>query len=258
VDQATAKATIREGAVVRITLLTNGSNYTATPRVVITGGGANGATPSDTARAYAVLRNDLVRDLSTTIKFDRVQSTATVLIWTANTAYAYNDLIRYEDSFYKVITGYTSTDKFDEGLSNLVKLRGDEPYITAAERTLGFYAPTAGMPGNELSQLMIGVDYGGVIVTGLAFDNSQGWDASPWNDLPWDGYGLSRVKVFYGDGSTTQFSFDVAPTVLDVYTIYFTDISDSSSLNPAAVANVNRKRQLKMIFFIRCLLRAYP
>jgi len=247
VDQATAKATIREGAVVRITLLTNGSNYTATPRVVITGGGANGVTPSDTARAYAVLRNDLVRDLSTTIKFDRVQSTATVLTWTANTAYAYNDLIRYENSFYKVTTGYTSTDKFDEGLSNLVKLRGDEPYITAAERTLGFYTPTAGMPGNELSQVMTGVDYGGVMVTGLAFDNSQGWDASPWYDLPWDGYGLSRVKVFYGDGTTTQFTFDVAPTYLDVYTIYFTDISDSSGLYPAAVANVNRKRQVSQV-----------
>ena len=247
VDQATAKATIREGAVVRITLLTSGSNYTATPRVVLTGGGDNGTTPSDTARAYAVLRNDLVRDLSTTIKFDRVQSTATVLTWTANTAYAYNDLIRYENSFYKVTTGYTSNDKFDEGLSNLVKLRGDEPYITAAERTLGFYTPTAGMPGNELSQVMTGVDYGGVMVTGLAFDNSQGWDASPWYDLPWDGYGLSRVKVFYGDGSTTQFTFDVAPTALDVYTIYFTDISDSSGLYPAAVANVNRKRQVSQV-----------
>ena len=247
VDQATATATIRDGSVVRITLLTKGSNYTATPRVILTGGGTNGVTPTDTARAYAVLKNDLVRDIDTTIKFDRVQSTATVLTWTANTAYAYNDLIRYEDSFYKVTTGYTSTDKFDEGLTNLVKLRGDEPYITAAERTLGFYAPTEGMPGNELSQVMTGVDYGGVMVTGLAFDNSQGWDASPWYDLPWDGYGLSRVKVFYGDGSTTQFTFDVAPTTLDVYTVYFTDISDSSASNPAAVANVNRKRQVSQV-----------
>jgi hypothetical protein len=53
------------------------------------------------------------------------------------------------------------------------------------------------MPGNELSQVMTGVDYGGVMVTGLAFNSGQGWDRSPWYDNPWDTYGLSRVKTFY-------------------------------------------------------------
>jgi hypothetical protein len=243
VTQATARAVIKEGSVVRIVVLTSGKNYTSTPSVVITGGGTNGNTPANSARAYANLRNDLVRDISTTIKFDRVQSTATVLQWTSNTTYAYNDLIRYDNKLYKVIATYTSTETFDEGITNLLKLRGDEPYITAAERTLGLYAPAAGMPGNELSQVMTGVDYGGVMVTGLAFDNGQGWDRSPWYDLPWDSFGLSRVKVFYGDGTTTSFTFDYAPLPTDVYTVYFTDISDSSAQYPAATANVNRIRQ---------------
>ena len=243
VTQATARAVIKEGAVSRIVVLTPGKNYTSTPRVIITGGGANGNTPADSARAYANLRNDLVRDISTTIKFDRVQSTATVLAWTSNTTYAFNDLIRHDNKLYKVIATYTSTETFDEGLTNLLPLRGDEPYITAAERTLGLYAPAAGMPGNELSQVMTGVDYGGVMVTGLAFDDGQGWDRAPWYDLPWDGFGLSRVKVFYGDGTTTNFTFDFAPLPTEVYTVYFTDISDSSALYPAATANVNRVRQ---------------
>jgi len=243
VTQATARAVISGGAVSRIVVLTNGKNYTSTPRVIITGGGLNGNTPLDSARAYANLRNDLVRDISTTIKFDRVQSTATILPWASNKTYAFNDLIRYDNKLYKVITTYTSTEDFDEGLSKLLALRGDEPYITAAERTLGLYAPTAGMPGNELSQLMTGVDYGGVMVTGLAFDDGQGWDRSPWYNLPWDGFGLSRVKVFYGDGTTINFSFDFAPLPTDVYTVYFTDISDSSAQYPVAMSNVNRVRQ---------------
>jgi len=243
VTQATARAVIKEGAVSRIVVLTPGKNYTSTPSVIITGGGANGNTPADSARAYANLRNDLVRDISTTIKFDRVQSTATVLAWTSNTTYAFNDLIRYDNKLYKVIATYTSKETFDEGLTNLLALRGDEPYITAAERTLGLYTPAAGMPGNELSQVMTGVDYGGVMVTGLAFDDGQGWDRAPWYDLPWDGFGLSRVKVFYGDGTTINFTFDFAPLPTDVYTVYFTDISDSSALYPAATANVNRVRQ---------------
>jgi len=196
--------------------------------VVLTGGGAGGITPTDVARAYANLRNDLVRDISTTIKFDRVQSTATVLDWAAGTTYAYNDLIRYEDGFYRVNSSFTSTEDFDEGLTYLTKLRGDEPYITAAERTLGLYAPDAGMPGNELSQVMTGVDYGGVMVTGLAFSSGQGWDRSPWYDNPWDTYGLSRVKTFYGDGSTTAFTFASAPSATDVYTVYINGVRQTS------------------------------
>jgi hypothetical protein len=49
--------------------------------------------------------------------------------------------------------------------------------------------------------------------------------------------------VFYGDGTTTNFTFDFAPLPTDVYTVYFTDISDSSALYPVATANVNRVRQ---------------
>jgi hypothetical protein len=229
--QATARAIISGGSVVRIQVLTPGSNYTATPRVVITGGGTNGTTPSDTAKAYANLRNDLVRDISTTIKFDRVKSTATVLEWTAGTTYAYNDLVRYEDELYRATSAFTSTEDFADGLPKLTKLRGDESYITAAERTLGLYAPATGMPGNELSQVMTGVDYGGVMVTGLAFTNDQGWDRSPWYANPWDNYGTSRVKTFYGDGSTTAFTFDTAPLATDVYTVY-----------------VNGERQTSLVF----------
>jgi hypothetical protein len=222
--QATARAIINSGYVVRIQVLTHGSNYTATPNVIITGGGSGGNTPPDAARGYANLRNDLVRDIQTTIKFDRVQSTATVLEWFANTAYAYNDLIRYENQLYKVIASFVSTEEFKDELNKLQRLRGDETYITAAERTLGFYSPASGMPGNELSQVMTGVDYGGVMVTGLAFSNEQGWDRSLWYSSPWDNYGMGRVKTFYGDGSTVSFTFNTIPTNTDVYTLYYDGI----------------------------------
>ncbi len=226
--QATATAIIQGGSVTSIRLLTPGTNYTATPTVVLTGGGAGGTTPANFARAYANLNNDVVRDIHTTIKFDRVQSTATVLLWNANTTYAFNDLIRYDQGFYKVNSGFTSTSEFKDGLQYLIKLRGDEPFLTAAERTLGMYDPKSGMPGNELSQVMTGVDYGGVMVTGLAFDNNQGWDRTPWYDHPWDSYGLSRVQTFYGDGSTTAFTFATAPSATDVYTVYINGVRQTS------------------------------
>ena len=84
---ATAIATIQNGKVTKITVTGVGANYTSTPTVIISGGLADGTNPTDQAKAYANLGNDLVRDFNTTIKFDRVKSTSSVVDWTASTAY---------------------------------------------------------------------------------------------------------------------------------------------------------------------------
>jgi hypothetical protein len=220
---ATATATIQDGTVTQITVTGIGANYTTTPVVMITGGRTDGSTPADTAKAYANLNNDLVRDFNTTIKFDRVSSTSRVQDWTVSTSYAYNDLIRYNNELYKATSAFTSTTDFDDNIGDLYKVYGDETGLTAADRTKGFYTPTSGMPGNELDQVMTGVDYGGTMVTGLLFSQEQGWDRSGWYDFPWDNYGDSRVKAFRADGSTATFTFDTAPASTDVYQIYITE-----------------------------------
>jgi hypothetical protein len=219
---ATATATIQNGAVTRITVTGIGANYTATPTVVISGGRTDGSTPTDTAKAYANLNNDLVRDFDTTIKFDRVSSTSRVVDWAASTSYAYNDLIRHNNQLYKVTNAFTSTTDFDDNIGSVYKVYGDETGLTAADRTKGFYTPGTGMPGNELDQVMSGVDYGGTMVTGLLFNQDQGWDRSGWYDFPWDNYGESTVKTFRGDGSTVSFTFDLAPDSTKVYQVYTT------------------------------------
>jgi hypothetical protein len=219
---ATATATIRDGAVTRITVTGIGANYTATPTVIISGGRTDGSTPTDTAKAYANLNNDLVRDFNTTIKFDRVSSTSRVVDWAASTAYAYNDLLRYKNQLYKVTNAFTSTTDFDDNIGSVYKVYGDETGLTAADRTKGFYTPGTGMPGNELDQVMLGVDYGGTMVTGLLFNQDQGWDRSGWYDFPWDNYGGSRIKAFRADGSTASYTFDTAPATTDVYQVYLT------------------------------------
>ena len=224
---AIATAKVSNGKVTAITVTGLGANYTSTPKVAITGGADDGSTPSDTAIAYANLKNDLVRDLDTTIKFDRVSSTSSVVDWTASTSYAYGQLIRYNNELYRATSAFTSTTDFDDGENDLYKFRGDEVGLTAADRTKGFYAPVSGMPGNELSQVMSGVDYGGTMVTGLLFDQNQGWDRSKWYDFPWDSYGVSRVKAFSSDGLTATFTITPAPAITEVYMVYVT--SDDST-----------------------------
>ena len=219
---ATATAVVKNGSVTSIQLVTNGRNYTTTPTVILSGGLSNGQTPTDVAKAYANLNNDLVRDIDTTIKFDRIQSTHQVIDWKANTAYAYGQLIRYDNELYKATDPFTSTTKFKDNVGKVYKIYGDETGLTAADRTAGFYAPTSGMPGNELSQLMSGIDYGGTMVTGLLFSQSAGWDKAGWYDFPWDNYGSSDVVTFRGDGSTVAFTFDTAPDSTKVYQVYTT------------------------------------
>ena len=219
---ATATAIIQGGAVTKINVTGIGANYTATPTVVLSGGKKDGTTPTDTAKAYANLNNDLVRDFDTTIKFDRVSSTSRVVDWAASTAYAYNDLLRYKNQLYKVTNAFTSSTNFDDNIGSVYKVYGNETGLTAADRTKGFYTPGSGMPGNELDQVMTGVDYGGTMVTGLLFNQEQGWDKSGFYDFPFDNYGDSRVKAFRADGSTAAYTFDTAPASSEVYQVYLT------------------------------------
>jgi len=221
-NAAKATAVVKDGAVTSITVTDKGSNYNSTPTVIISGGTESGANPATVAKAYANLNNDLVRDIDTTIKFDRIKSTSDVVDWESNTSYAYGTLIRYNNELYKASDHFTSTTKFKDNEGKVAKLRGDETGLTASDRTKGFYAPTSGMPGNELSQIMKGVDYGGTMVTGLLFSQDQGWDKANWFDFGFDNYGESDVVTFRGDGSTTTFTFATAPDSTKVYQVYTT------------------------------------
>ena len=79
------------------------------------------------------------------------------------------------------------------------------------------------MAGNELSQVMSGVDYGGTMVTGLLFSQGQGWDKEGWYDFPWDTYGESRVKAFSATGASANFVLSHQHrAVSDVYQVYVT------------------------------------
>ena len=219
---ATATAIIQGGVVTKINVTGIGANYTTTPTVVLSGGMNDGTTPTNPAKAYANLDNDLVRDFDITMKFDRVSSTSRVVDWAASTSYSYNDLIRYNNQLYKVTNAFTSSTDFDDNIGSVYKVHGNETGLTAADRTKGFYTPGSGMPGNELDQVMTGVDYGGTMVTGLLFTQEAGWDKAGWYDFPWDNYGDSRIKAFRADGSTAVYTFDSAPATSQVFQVYIT------------------------------------
>jgi len=64
----------------------------------------------------------------------------------------------------------------------------NQSLLSAADRIHHYYNPQDGDIGNDLSQLMTGVDYGGVIIQGLGFDISAGWGTTPWFTDKWDSF----------------------------------------------------------------------
>ena len=127
----------------------------------------------------------------------------------------------------------------------MYKIYGNETGLTAADRTKGFYTPGAGMPGNELDQVMTGVDYGGTMVTGLLFTQEAGWDKAGWYDFPWDNYGDSRIKAFRADGSTASYTFTTAPTSTEVFQVYLTqDDSTRKKLSDVIFENSSNDKFL--------------
>ncbi len=97
----------------------------------------------------------------------------------------------------------------------------DFNHLSATDRINFFYNPETGQLGKDLAQLMTGVDYGGVTITGLGFGVSGGWDALPWFSDSWDGFDATfdDYIVTVGD-STYEFKLPYVPAVDEEINIY--------------------------------------
>ena len=121
-----------------------------------------------------------------------------------------------------------------EGSVLNVKYEKNDEILDSLNRIDKYYKPTDGMLGvdkdipddgseisTDYSQLVTGMDYGGVIVQGATFDIGAGWDALPWFTEGWDS-AESNTKDFYiaADDSTHEFVLPEVPESGKVYNIY--------------------------------------
>jgi len=71
-----------------------------------------------------------------------------------------------------------------------------------------------------LSQLMTGVDFGGVQIQGTTFDVTGGWDALPWFTDSWDSVESAADYYVVCDGSTNEVTLPYVPasgTSINIY-----------------------------------------
>jgi hypothetical protein len=259
---ARARAFIANGKVTRILLLTSGSGYLSAPTIVIDGGGSS---TSKLATAVAIIGKSVVRSSLIKIKFDRITEryyviqlneaqtftgtggkTNFALTWAPdikiNSATVKLDGVSaLRDSYTisvikstsKGYTSYSGLIKFktapNVGVLITVEYLKDIDLLNASDRIQYFYNPGIGQLGKDLNQLMTGVDYGGVIVTGLDYSTQQGWNSVGYMQDLWDSYSNT-----YNDYITTvdaetlvtrSFQLPYVPEALTRINVYYQPIS---------------------------------
>ena len=170
------------GRIVSITVDNPGSGYSTTPTITFTGGNGSGAI------AVAQMGNSLVRSIKTTIKYDRYQYATSIYEWQADVVYATGDQVRWNNRVWASnITQSTAT--FDVTQWTLVNADS----LSGVDRTMGFYVPTANMPGLSLPLLIDGIDYPGVQVTAPTFSQNTGFDVGNYDINPFDNFAIDEV-----------------------------------------------------------------
>lgn len=147
------------GQVVGVEIIDPGVGYAETAIITFVGGNGVGA------RATAVMGNDLIRSIKTTLKYDRCEYTSTIIDWEPGVSYTNGTQVRYLNRVWSANSDDSTAVEsltFDPLQWALV----DASTLSGADRTMGFYAPSVNEPGLELPLLIDGITYPGVQVYG--------------------------------------------------------------------------------------------
>ena len=185
-NDAVARAFLTNGQITKIEVLYGGSDYITNPVITITGDGVGGS-------AYAVLKNDTIRKLKTTLKYDRITYNTTVLEWTANTSYSEGDIVTFANIAYEVINPFTTGSTFSG--DNLVTYSAQK-FDNANDRIQSYYYAEQGQPGKNFGLLQHGIDYPGVSVEGPLFTDAGGFDIGNWDIAPFDALEIDEDGTF--------------------------------------------------------------
>ena len=271
---AVAKAYLGYGKVTSIVVTNPGSGYTSAPTITISGSQVTGSTPT---KATAVLGNGLVRSPSVKIKFDRTSGAFTFsslaksetftgtgfearffLEWPMDLnltkVSVYIDNILQLRSKYTFVNVDDTTKSYtrEQGkvifvtppkLNAVIKIDYNIPLsmLNASDRTQLAYKPIAGMYGNDLAQLMTGIDYGGVEVRSFDFAGPSGFDTAGWYTDTWDTYDNTfEDEVFTADGSTIAVQLSAPLEDGVVYNLYKNGVRiDDPNFSLGSATNVN-------------------
>ena len=239
---ASAKAYISNGAVSAIVVQSPGIGYKEAPTIELIG------SNTTAAKAVAVIGDSKVRQFNISLKFDRIAKTGLYTDYFNEETFVasgftsmfklmyapLNDKSRITvyingrlvlNSEYSIDLTVTSGNEntaiggsviFNNnpvaGDVIVVKYEKHDSLLDSVNRIEKYYQPISGMKGNQLTQLITGVDFGGVQVQGTAFDTTGGWDSQPWFTDNWDSVEPSNDYYYVCDGISN-------PALIDTVTL---------------------------------------
>ena len=153
----------------------------------------NGTVPLEfvgqIAQAGVIMGNpaghSLVREFTTTLKYDRYEYSSSINEWTANTTYETGTQVRFDAIVWSANDTVTNS-VFDPEQWTKV----DASVLSGVNRTMGYYVSTVNTPGLSLPLLIDGIEYPGVQVAGLNFNQDTGFDVGNFDINPFDNFSL--------------------------------------------------------------------
>ena len=253
-QDATAKAFLGQGSIKKIEITNPGTGYFGIPTIEVEGTQVEGSIP---AKISLVMGNEKTRSIKVTQRFDRVsgQYETTNLIET-ETFTASGSQLKYYLKWPLNITKNKTKITIDgqEPLSSEYSVGNEDDKTKSYKRQIGYvlfvntppkdstivieynrnmdllnaqdrinllYESNEGLLGKDLSQLMDGIDYGGVQVKSFEFGQNLGWDNAGWYTDSWDSYDESYEDIVFAyDGSTTVFQLEQALDDNTDYNVY--------------------------------------
>ena len=259
VRPAVAKAYISGGRVNRIQIIDNGSGYKKAPEVIIDGGLSD---EGSVAKVVPIIESEVVRANKMSLKFDRTTRTNnyTSLNVIQNefrgTGSKVQFVLKYapvlsKDSYSVTINGLdiliddyflsiksTTTRGYTSyyGILNfetppargdiiVINYRINFLHLNALDRIYNYYSPVIGMIGNDFSQLMTGIDYGGVDIQGLVnFSGTGGWDDLGWGNELWDEINEGFEDQIFSYSPSNNYSLNYVPVLGQQINVYVNNV----------------------------------
>ena len=228
-----------DGKITAAKIIVGGKGYTHPPTVIVDGKYEDGGKQ---AKIIALLDKPLQRSLSVNVKFDRLGSqvdnsnlqvienfTGTGSKYIFNLTYpieyktslvnvkingsqllkdeyTYENVKNEDSSYTKYLGQITLTEPASIDSEIQISYVKNISVLHAVDRINSYYETKIGLLGNDLGQLMDGIDYGGVEVKSFKFENSNGWDSDAWFTSYYDTY----------DSTYDDIKFTVKGTILDL------------------------------------------
>ena len=234
---ATAIAFLNGDKISYIEVTNPGKNYKTAPEVVINGSIKDGGKE---AKATAVMGRGKARGVKVISKFDRVSGTPYILsvkksetfvgtgaqqifdlkwpltinankiqiiidnVELLRSEYSYSNIVDTTKTYTREKGRILFTTPPKVGSAITVNYEISPALLNAQDRIESYYKPTDGMIGKDVTQLMDGIDFGGVEVKSFDFSATAGFEAKGYGIEPYDLYDNTYEDiVIYIDGSTT-------------------------------------------------------